>query len=214
MSAEVRYRSAKRKDLGEIAHIFLKAFPESVEHYAGHPIGPKAIEDAFAIGFDAEPGAFFVAEVNGKVVGYIIAPTRFSGIIRTAILHGHLLKMLWRWITGQYKVGLRPVWIAARNWLGMIGEARQSETHAEARILSIAVDPECQGLGIGTGLMKLGLDYLKSRGEKLVRLEVRPDNKPAIHVYEKYGFQIKGETKDTQGDWLVMLLDLSGEDHA
>ena len=211
--AEVLYRNAGRSDLGAIARIFLDAFPESVEYYTGHPIGPLAIEDAFAIVFDAEPEAFFVAELNGRVVGYIVVPAGFSGILRTAVLHGHLLKMFCRWITGRYGVGLRPVWMVARNWLGLAGETRHPEAHAEARILSIAVEPGCQGLGIGSGLTKAGLDYLRSRGEKMVRLEVRPDNQPAIRVYEKYGFKITGETTDVQGKWLVMLLDLSGEEH-
>jgi ribosomal-protein-alanine N-acetyltransferase len=210
MPADIRYRNANRKDLRAIGHIFLAAFPESVEHYVGHPVGPSVIEDAFAIVLDAEPEAFFVAAVDGKVAGYIVAPTRFSRIVRTAILHGHVLRMSWHWISGRYRVGIKPVWIAVRNWLGLVSEARQGELHAEARILSIAVDPTCQGMGIGTGLMKLGMDYLRSRGEKLVRLEVRPDNRAAIHIYEKYGFEARGVTRDTQGEWLVMILDLSG----
>lgn len=214
MAAEVQYRNARRKDLSGIAHVFLSAFPESVRHYAGRIIKPKVIEDAFAIAFDAEREALFVTEVNGKIAGYIFAPSKFSRIPQVAITRGHLLKLIWRWITGRYGIGLRPVLVAARNWLSLLREARESELHAEARILSVAVDPNYQGLGIGTKLMQMGLDYLQSRGEKLVRLEARPDNKAAVHIYKKLGFETKGRTRDTQGEWLIMVCTLSENDHA
>ena len=56
MAAEVLYRNADPEDLSGIAELFLAAFPESIEHYVGHPIGPNAIEDAFAIALGAELG--------------------------------------------------------------------------------------------------------------------------------------------------------------
>jgi len=214
MAAEVHYREATREDLPGIAEIFLAAFPKSVRHYVGREIEPRVIIDVFAIALDSEPGAFLMAEVEGKVAGYIFSPAKFSDVVRAAILRSHLLKIFGRWIIGRYGIGLRPAFIAVRNWLSIWREAREEQHHAEARILSIAVSPQHQGLGIGTGLTRLGLEYLRECGEKTVRLEVRPDNLCAIHVYEKLGFQAKGRTKDTQGEWLIMLCDLSGDGDA
>lgn len=211
MAVEVEYRNAARKDLTGIADVFLAAFPESVEHYVGHPIKPDVIEDGFAIALDAEPESLFVAMLDDAVTGYVLAPTQFSRIVRTAIFHGHLLRMFRRWITGRYGIGIKPVLISARNWLSLWREAREPEMHAEGRILSIAVSPRCQGMGVGTKLMELGLSYLRSRGERVVRLEVRPENAAAVHVYEKLGFECKGHTHDTQGQWLIMLCELPEE---
>ena len=209
MAAEVLYRNADPEDLSGIAELFLAAFPESIEHYVGHPIGPNAIEDAVAIALGAEPGAFLVAEVGGRIAGYSFTPSKFSNLVRTALLGGRLLRMSWRWITGRYKIGLKPVKIAVRNWLNIWREARKEEHQAEARILSIAVHPDFQGMGIGTGLMRRGIAYLKEKGERTIRLEVRPENAAAVHVYEKLGFEAKGRTRDTQGEWLIMLCDLA-----
>jgi ribosomal protein S18 acetylase RimI-like enzyme len=63
-------------------------------------------------------------------------------------------------------------------------------------------------MGIGTGLVQAGLDYLASRGAGRVRLEVRPDNIVALRIYEKLGFKITGQTRDTQKDWLIMVKEM------
>ena len=204
--AHVEYRQVTKRDLPEIATIFLWAFHESVRHYAGKPVGERVIIDAFDICLDAEPGAFIAAVVNGRVAGYIFAPSRLSSIYHAAIWRGHIARMIWRWATGQYGVGLKPALIAARNQLAVWWHSkRDKEAASEARIFSIAVHPDFQGRHIGTGLLKAGLDYLGSRGAKRVRLEVRPENIPAINIYEKAGFKIAGRTRDTQADWLIMV---------
>lgn len=204
----ISYDHATRGDLCDIARIFIRAFPESIAHYVGRPIPPDAIRDVFGICLAAEPDAFFVARADGRVAGYVFAPSSFPRLVRAAIWRGHLLGMFWRWISRTYHIGLRPVLIAAQNWVALLRESHEPTMHADARILSIAVDPDFQGEGIGTGLMNAAMGYLQSRGVPAIRLEVRPDNGPAKHVYEKYGFKTIGETRDTQGDWLVMVKDL------
>ena len=37
-------------------------------------------------------------------------------------------------------------------------------------------------------LMQHLIDYAKEHGIEIINLEVRSDNKAAIHLYEKYGF--------------------------
>lgn len=74
-----------------------------------------------------------------------------------------------------------------------------------AHILSIAVHPDFQGRRLGQELLQRGLDYLRGKGAAAVRLEVRPGNAPAVHLYEKHGFMAVGETSDSQGPWVVMI---------
>ncbi|HEX2950281.1 MAG TPA: N-acetyltransferase, partial [Armatimonadota bacterium] len=186
----------------------LTAFPESVQHYVGHEIPSDVLVDAFGICLDAEPTAFVVALVDNQIAGYIFSPSKFSNVIATAIWHGHLLRLLWHWISGKYQIGTHPVTVAIRNWLSFVYESRERHFYSDARILSIAVDPNFQGHGIGTGLVRCGLEYLKQQGVPFVRLEVRPDNLSAIHLYEKFGFEKKGMTRDSQGTWLIMLKDM------
>lgn len=201
---QVEYRRASKQDLPGIAEVFIRAFPESVEHYVGHPIQPTALIDVFAICLDAEPEAFIIAVEDSRVSGYVYAPPKISRLFRVAILNGHLLKLFWGWISGRYGIGLQPVKVSVRNWLTLWGQARSGEHRTDAHILSIAVDPNTQGKGMGTGLMREALSYLKQKGAHCVRLEVRPGNEAAIHIYAKLGFETKGRTADTQGDWLIM----------
>lgn len=204
----VKYLQAKIDDLPDVAGIFLSAFSESVRHYSGGPIGLEVIEDAFTICLDSEPEAFLVAQVDGKVAGYVFAPAHFSHLVRVALLRGHLWSMFGRWVTGRYGIGVRPAIVASRNWLQLLRESREAGAGCDARILSIAVDPEFQGCGIGSGLMERALRRLEALDAGCVRLEVRPQNQPAKHIYERLGFREVGRTRDTQGDWLVMQKDL------
>jgi ribosomal protein S18 acetylase RimI-like enzyme len=206
MEQPVETRQATIEDLPAIAEVFIEAFPESVLHYTGRTtIPPNALVDAFRVCLDAEPEAFFVATIAGRVAGYIFAPTHFSRIATTAILHGHIFRLFWGWITGAYGVGFRPMLMSVRNTLLLVSRKEQEKMHSDGRILSIAVSPSAQGHGVGTLLMQAGLHYLQARGVTTVRLEVRPDNPQAIHLYEKVGFTHVGTTHDSQGEWLIMV---------
>ena len=59
-----------------------------------------------------------------------------------------------------------------------------------AEIESIAVDPEFRGRGIGQKIFAELIQKILQRGINLVVLEVRPSNKTAIKLYEKFGFEI------------------------
>ncbi|MCL4395446.1 MAG: GNAT family N-acetyltransferase [Chloroflexi bacterium] len=59
--------------------------------------------------------------------------------------------------------------------------------------IGMAVSDEWQGKGIGTALMQAAVD-LADNWLSLLRLEldVYTDNEPAIHLYQKFGFQVEG----------------------
>jgi ribosomal-protein-alanine N-acetyltransferase len=84
--------------------------------------------------------------------------------------------------------------------------------YPEAHIVSIAVDPDFQGKGIGTRLMETGLQWLMDNGFKDVFLEVRVDNDVAIRLYTKFGFKkvtIRKNYYQDGSDAYVMLRDLT-----
>jgi len=205
----IEYRVANKQDLPQISEVFASAFPESLEHYVGpDKLSPLVMADAFAACLEAQPEAFFVATVDNEVVGYVFAPTNLSRVFRVFLLHGHFLRMLRRWVLGHYGIGFRTALLATWNSIYMATQSRKSIQQGDARILSIAVNPDRQGLGIGSTLMKIAMEYLQSSGAKTVRLEVRADNEPAIHIYEKNGFKVVGITRDTQAEWVIMAKDL------
>lgn len=66
----------------------------------------------------------------------------------------------------------------------------------ESEILNIAVAREEQGHGIGGALLRSMLGIAASAGGHRVLLEVRPDNAPAIALYEHTGFRRIGLRRD------------------
>ena len=60
-----------------------------------------------------------------------------------------------------------------------------------AHIMILAVDPEFQRKGIGTKIMDYSFDIIKKTSIKIIRLEVKTTNIPAIKFYKKLGFEIK-----------------------
>lgn len=206
----MRIEQAGNKDIPAIAAIFAEAFADSVLHYCGRFPKPQAMEDVFSLVAESEPEAVFIARNNeGLVSGYCLAPVNLHGMWRQAFTGGHVLRWAWRWSTGQYGFGLLPVCKLVLSKTAFLGSACTPGLTADGRILSIAVSKAWQGQGVASALLKSALQYLVSRQTNRIRLEVRPDNRPAIRVYEKYGFRYAGQTCDPQGPWLIMLKDLA-----
>lgn len=78
----------------------------------------------------------------------------------------------------------------------------------EGQLNNIAVMPEARGHGIGGKLMKRMMEYLQEQGDGEITLEVRGSNAPAIHLYQKLGFEEVGRREkyylDNGEDALLM----------
>jgi ribosomal-protein-alanine N-acetyltransferase len=57
-----------------------------------------------------------------------------------------------------------------------------------AEVVSIAVDPRFQGLGVGTALMTHSLTELKKSNVPCVELMVRETSRHAVRFYRRFGF--------------------------
>ncbi len=60
-------------------------------------------------------------------------------------------------------------------------------------IHALCVAHEFSGRGIGRSIVNYCIGYAKSVGYKAVRIDVVPDNFPAIRLYKKMGFTYAGE---------------------
>lgn len=70
----------------------------------------------------------------------------------------------------------------------------------ECYIDNIAVFPQFRGQGIAQQLILALIGQIKKQNGEFVSLEVRESNFPAIHVYEKAGFQKMGIRKNFYRD--------------
>lgn len=93
------------------------------------------------------------------------------------------------------------------------GMPRRMQHRAE---LGISVIREEWNSGVGSALMEALITYAKDNGIEIIHLDVREDNAPAIHLYEKFGFHRIGvipayfKIGDQYIDFLTMYLDLRG----
>lgn len=82
----------------------------------------------------------------------------------------------------------------------------------ELHVLSVAVVDAARRRGIGRALMEAALDYSRSNAVRLVLLEVRRTNRPAIRMYRSLSFSAMGVRPnyyaDTGEDAVEMALSL------
>ncbi len=78
----------------------------------------------------------------------------------------------------------------------------------EAHIIVLAVHPQYQGRGLGQALLQGLLQVAHQRGLERATLEVRISNRPALALYQKFGFEIAGQRRryyqDTGEDGLIL----------
>jgi ribosomal protein S18 acetylase RimI-like enzyme len=80
------------------------------------------------------------------------------------------------------------------GWCDIVPKPRP--VHAHAGVLGMALLPELRGQGAGGRLMRQALEAARAFGLHRVELTVREDNRNAIALYEKIGFEIEGLMRD------------------
>lgn len=87
------------------------------------------------------------------------------------------------------------VCFVAKNSDIILGFVLLETTSFDFDILEIAVREDMREKGIGTMLIQQVFQYAKSTNKEKATLEVAFDNKPAISLYEKFGFLKISERK-------------------
>ena len=70
---------------------------------------------------------------------------------------------------------------------------KQLNDNEVAVIHILAVNPDFQGKGIGTMMIRESIELAKQNGKKSVRLDALASNTPAHKIYEALGFQYRGK---------------------
>ncbi|HVC40257.1 MAG TPA: ribosomal protein S18-alanine N-acetyltransferase [Candidatus Dormibacteraeota bacterium] len=87
----------------------------------------------------------------------------------------------------------------------------------EAHVTTIGVAAEWQGQGFGRAIFAALVNRSYALRANFISLEVRPNNEPAIRLYENFGFKVIGRRRgyytDNGEDALVMWSDLIHAPH-
>lgn len=105
------------------------------------------------------------------------------------------------------------VWAAREEGGAPLGFIVAWHVVDELHVLNVATASAARRRGIGSLLVREALEYARSNGVRLVLLEVRKSNEPAIRLYEKHGFVVTNVRakyySDNDEDALEMQLVLS-----
>ncbi len=86
----------------------------------------------------------------------------------------------------------------------------------EVHLHHIAVRKDWQRKGVASALMADMVKQARKKEARFATLEVRPGNKAAVKLYDRFGFTVRGVRYhyyiDTGEDALVMVADLEGRD--
>lgn len=156
---------------------------------------------------DYEPESAFVAEVNGRVEGYLLGcvdTLRQNRIWKDEILPRATRRMLrprwWRhpenraFIRANLRSRLRGEFNVP---MGVVVEKFPAHLH-----INIA-DPGLRGTGLGKKLMTAYFRYLKARGVKGVHLGTTSHNRQALPLYHRLGFQVLIKKRLTMYDHVI-----------
>ena len=81
------------------------------------------------------------------------------------------------------------VWEQEGRVVGNVTATPEGTATGRWFIANVAVHPSFQGQGIARRLMEASLERIRSRGGRLVLLQVRTDNEPAQRLYRRLGFR-------------------------
>ena len=87
--------------------------------------------------------------------------------------------------------------------VGLLELMNDWDNEEAAYVYALAIEEEYRNQGLGTKLIKYGLELLIEEGYSRAKLTVDPDNNPAIHVYQdKLGFKKTDYEEDVYGEGL------------
>lgn len=103
-----------------------------------------------------------------------------------------------RWGQHELDLRLRADWFDPAGFLLAVSGDRLlgyhwTKVHAEldppaGEVYVLGVDPDAQGMRLGSALLAAGLRHLLSRGLHTVQLYVEQDNAAAVRLYQRAGF--------------------------
>lgn len=135
----------------------------------------------------ADPsGIAIISENEGKITGFVTGTTQPSGFY-TRLLKNHLFGFVWSSLQGFLrKPSILPRLLRAFSMPGQPLPVENCTT-----LMSIAVDPDCQGQGIGKLLVNAFLIEAHGKGSQHVNLTTDAvNNEAGNHFYKSLGFEL------------------------
>ena len=175
---DVVIRSAERSDAGRLAELHATRI---VEGFLPR-LGPRFLSRLYRRLVVSPDGFAVVAVRDARVVGFAAGATDLGRVYRSFVLHDGVIAGLGAAprIVGSWRAVLETL-----RYPGSIDDL------PEAEILSVAVDGDAAGRGIGRRLLSASLDELTRRGVRAAKVVAGADNRAALALYTQAGFAVR-----------------------
>jgi len=182
---DIRLRPCRLSDLDILVEIYHEGFEHELTFFF-----KRFCRCFFEALFRLLLGDTIVAEVNGDVVGFVVAVLGLRPMLRAELLR---------------LAPTMPVLLASVRsffFIYILQKLRNMEwSDCQVGIGCIAVKKEWRGRGVGGALIR---EALARYPERNAILEVRPWNESAVRLYISVGFRRTGAWRDPLGEWVVM----------
>ncbi len=198
-----------------IVEIFGECSSDGIKHRFPCGLSDEVLETVWDFLLQADSSSCIVASVvdgDSKICGYCLVQSSVSQLVREGFSRGlipRLAGLIW---SGKLPVGLHQLKTVLFDLIAFGRTFDVADPESTGQVLSIGVQPQFRGEGMGTELVRRGLEVLEEKGIYRVKLEVRPGNEPARRIYDKMGFEVVGSSEDSVGKWLIMIRECDQED--
>ncbi|MGZ7194421.1 MAG: GNAT family N-acetyltransferase [Halobacteriota archaeon] len=196
--SKVHIRKMKNEEIPQIAEMLGRAFapnPEFLIIYRNKSMKARHMQNHFESGLKHGPAKYFVAELNGRIVGGVKvtkAPDCGTMDLKAALSFVRTVG------------GLGPL-MRFLKFLNAWGKQHPKQPHWH--LMLIGIEPEFQHKGIGGQLMTFYCALIDQDGIEAYHEADRRENVP---FYERYGFKVVGEEMISGARIWYMLRDAKG----
>ena len=181
------------RHLSQVASLHLRHLPTG---FQGRP-GQRLLGAYYAAVRKGTGASGFVAEQEGRVVGYVCGVWSPSALFSTVLRRHWRTWMFWGVAHAVLHPGVVPA-VASR----VRGSSAGAEvTDGTYELRPIVVAQPARGTGVAADLVEALLADARRRGFRRVHLVTRADNAAAQAFYRKVGFRRVSPLSRPDGDW-------------
>ena len=196
-------RDVAEGDLPSVAQLHVAAFPTSVlgalgveavrRNYLWQLDGPHDLTALVAESDGQILGFLFGGVFRGSTIGFVKREKWF--LLRRVVAHPQILlqRLGWKRVTLAVRL------LARRSSSVPQPEQPEAVPKKSFGVLSIAVDPDTQGRGVGKALMGEARTRAAERGFEAMHLSVHPDNERGVAFYTSLGWS---KVDEPDGRWV------------
>jgi ribosomal protein S18 acetylase RimI-like enzyme len=195
---EVAIRPGTVADAGVSARLHASQIDEG---FLAH-LGPRFLRHLYRR-VALSPSSFLLVAVrNGHVVGFLAGSMDLKDLYKQFALRDGIV------------AGVTSAPRLIMSWRRVLetlrhGSSKKDQNSQVSELLSVAVDPDCRGLGIGRLLVKEFLAETSRRNCGVAQVVVGRDNSRAVSLYEGAGFKTVEEFEMHPGT-VSLLMESSG----